>query len=135
MHNQLTISSSVLPSCAQQNTYRRRDHQHTQQTSSSPSCSSRRLCRSWVNFGFKSFWVKCCLLRLQLRCCCGSVHVRALMKGVRSVKRYRKEGSERRLRGDAGFANKANIPHFWERAAPLPRPPPPDSGYTQFVGK
>ncbi len=35
------------------------------------------------------------------------MHVHALMKGVGSMKRYRKEGSERRLTRDAGFANKA----------------------------
>jgi hypothetical protein len=50
------------------------------------------------------------------------VHVRTLMKRVASMKRYRKEGSERRLRGNAGFANKANPP---QRAAPLPPFPPP----------
>ncbi len=54
------------------------------------------------------------------------MHVRALMMGVGSMKRYRYEGSERRLRGDACFANKANPP---QRTAPLrpspPSPPPP----------
>ncbi len=48
------------------------------------------------------------------------MHVRALMNGVGSMKRYRKEGSERRLRGDAGFANKANPP-----SGLRPCPPPP----------
>ncbi len=52
------------------------------------------------------------------------MHVRALRKGVGSVKRYRKEDSDRSLRGDAGFANKGNLPHHREQAAPLPLPPP-----------
>ncbi len=50
----------------------------------------------------------------------GGVHVRALKKGVGSMERYRKEGSERILRGDAGFANKATPP---QRASPLPPSP------------
>ncbi len=79
-----------------------------------------RPCRSWGNFGFKSFWAKFCLWRLRLRRDGGGVHVRALMKGVGSMKRYRKEESERRLRRDVGFANKANTP---QRAAPLPPSP------------
>ncbi len=55
---------------------------------------------------------------------------RALMKGVGSVRRYGKEWSEMRQRGDVGFANKANqpdLPHRGERAAPPPTPPR-DSG-------
>ncbi len=49
--------------------------------------------------------------------------VNTLMKGVGSMKRYRKEGSERRLTGDAGFkfANKADLPP----AGCAPAPPPP----------
>jgi hypothetical protein len=43
------------------------------------------------------------------------------VQGVGRMKRYRKEGSEGRLRGDAGFANKANPPP--QRAVPL-RPCP-----------
>ncbi len=56
--------------------------------------------------------------------------MRSLMQGVGSVKRYGKEVSEKRLKGDAGFANKANLPHRGEREAPLPLPDPPpcDSG-------
>jgi hypothetical protein len=65
------------------------------------------------------------LRRLRLRRPGGGVHVRALMQGIGSVKRYQKEGNKRRLRGDAGFANKADLPHRWELAAPLSRAPPP----------
>ncbi len=50
------------------------------------------------------------------------MHVHALMKGVGSMKRYRKEGSERRLRGDAALQIKLPPP---ELAAPLPRSPLP----------
>jgi hypothetical protein len=117
MHDQLTVSSSVLPSCAQ---HSRHHHRSTQNTSSSPSRRRRRPCRSWCTFGVKSFWAKCWLRRLRLRRGGGGVPVRALMKGVGSMKRYRKEGSERRLRGDASFANKA-IPPSGLR----PCPPPP----------
>ncbi len=119
MQDQLTVSSSVLPSCAQ---HSRHHHRRTLNTSSSPSRRRRRPCQSWGNFGFKNFWGKCWLRRLRLRRGGGGVHVRALMKGVGSMKRDRKEGSERRLRVDAGFANKANSP---QRAAPLPPPPTP----------
>ena len=119
MQDQLTVSSSVLPSCAQQHPSCHH-HPRTPNTSSSPSRRRRRPCRSWGNFGFKSFWAKCWLRRLRLRRGGGGVHVRALMKGVGSVERYGKEGSERRLRGDAGFANKADP---LQRAAPL-RPSP-----------
>jgi hypothetical protein len=121
MQDQLTVSFSVLPSCAQ---HSRHHHRRTPNTSSSPSRRRRRSCRSWGIFGFKSFWAKRWLWRLRLRRGGGGVHVRALMKGVGSMKRYRKEGSERRVRGYAGFANKANTPGP-QRAAPLPPPPPP----------
>ncbi len=70
----------------------------------------------------QKLWAKCWLRRRRLRRGGGGVHVRALMKGVGSMKRCRKEGSERRLRGDAGFANKANPA---QRAEPLPPTPPP----------
>ncbi len=53
------------------------------------------------------------------------MHVRALMKGVKSVKRYGMEGSEMRLRGDAGFANEANLPTAGSGQRPCPFPPPP----------
>ncbi len=53
------------------------------------------------------------------------MHVRALMKGVGSMKMYRKEGSERRPRGDAGFANKANPPPAGCAPAHLPPSPLP----------
>ena len=118
MQDQLTVSSSVLPFCAQQS---RHHHRRTPNTSSSPSRRRRRPCRSWGNFGFKSFWAKCWLRRMRLRRGGCGVHVRAQMKGVGSMKRYRKEGSKRRLRGNAGFANKAKTP---QRAAPLPPSPP-----------
>jgi hypothetical protein len=122
MHDQLAVFCSVLPSCAQ---HSRHHHRRTPNTPSSPSRRRRRPYQSWGNLGFKSFWAKCWLRRLRLRRGGCGVHVRALMKGVGSVKRYRKEGSERRLRGDAGFANKANPP---QRAAPLrPSPPSPPS--------
>ncbi len=112
MQDQPTVFSSVLSFCAQ---HSRHHHRRTPNTSSSPSRRRRRRCRSWGNFGFKSFWAKCLgakcwLRRLRLRGGGGGVHVRALMKGVGSMKRYRKEGSERRRRGDAGFANKATPP-------------------------
>jgi hypothetical protein len=125
LQDQVTVSSSVLPSCAQQHPSRRRHHRRTPHTFSSPSRRRRRPCRSWGNFGFKCFWAKCWLRHLRLRRRCGGVHVRALMKGVGSVKWYGMEGRERRQRGDAGFSNKANLPHRGERAAPLPRPRPP----------
>ncbi len=124
MQDQITVPSSGLPSCAQQHPSRHH-HRRTPNTSSSPSRRRRRPCRSWGNFGFKSFWAKCWLRRLRLRRGSGGVHVRALMKGVGSMKRYRKEGSERRLRGDAGFASKAKTrPAGCAPAPPLPPPPP-----------
>ncbi len=46
------------------------------------------------------------------------MNVRALMKGVGSMKRYSKAGSKRRLGRDAGFANNATPP---QRAALLPK--------------
>ncbi len=125
MQDQLTVSSPVLPSCAQQHPSRRHNHQCTPHTSSSPSRRRCRRCWSLGNFGFKCCRAKCWLRRLRLRRRGGSVHVRALMKGVGYVKRHGKEGSERRLRGDMGFANKANLAHRGgERAAPLPLSPP-----------
>jgi hypothetical protein len=119
MQDQLTVFSFVLPSCAQ---HFRHHHRRTPNTSSSPSRRHRRPCRSWINFGFKSFWAQCWLQRLWLRRGGGGVHVRALMKGVGSMKWYRKEGSERRLRIDVGFANKATPT---QRARPCAPPPIP----------
>jgi hypothetical protein len=57
MQDQLTVSSSVLPSYAQQHPSPSSSLAH----SSSPSRRRRRPCRSWDNFGFKSFWAKCWL--------------------------------------------------------------------------
>ncbi len=48
------------------------------------------------------------------------MHVHALMKGVGSMKRYRKEGSERRLTRDVGFANKADSPSGLRPCPPSP---------------
>ncbi len=116
MQDQLTVSSFVLPSSAR---HSRHHHRRTPNTSSSPSRRRRRPCMSWGNFGFKSFWGKCWPRRLRLQRGGGGVHVRALMKGVGSMKRYRKEGSERRLRGDAGLRIKLPPPRGLR---PPPRP-------------
>ncbi len=47
MQVQLTVSSSILPSCEQISCHH---HRHTPNRSSSPSRRRRRPCRSWGNF-------------------------------------------------------------------------------------
>jgi hypothetical protein len=122
MQNQLTVSFSVLPSCAQQHPSRHHHHWRTPHTSSSPSRSRTRPCWSTGIFGFKCCWAKCRRLRLRLRRRGGGVCARPNERSWKCAKIW-KEGSERRLRGDAGFANKANPPTAGSGQPPAPPPP------------